>query len=199
MRMFDKKTVDAYKTIRPSPQLRQRIADLEASDALEKPKPQRVLLLQRSAWIAAACIVLVLALTLPALHTPAETMLYLQDQAVGVGDGVAAEQTNARLRTAALAPQEDALTIPLSMTAVSAAALSVSTGTLLCYDAQSGEALDPARAPKGELRLEWTVSIADPHKTARLYADAQEERLCYLLYYNTTENQWMICQDNEKE
>ena len=199
MKMFDKKTVDAYKMIQPSPQLAQRIADLEASGALEKQKPLKFPALYRCAGIAAACIVLVLALTLPAARTPARTALYAEGQAGTAGYGVPVLQPNAQIRAFALASQDDTLTIPLTLAAVSNTTLSVSAGTLLCCDAQSGEALDPAQTPEGEIQLYWTVPMPDTQAEARLYAEAQEETLCYLLYFDASENQWMICQENEKE
>ena len=197
--MFDQKTVDAYKTIQPSAQLQQRIADVDAAGNLQQMKPPKLQILYRGAGIAAACLALVLAAALFVHRAPAQLALYAEGQAVAAGHSAAVPQANAQLRAFTLAPQEETMTVCLTRAAASQLSLSVSEGSISCYDAQSGQALEAANLPKGEIQLYWTIDMPDTQGEFRLYAAAQEKTLCYVLYFDISENQWMIYQENEKE
>ncbi len=197
--MFEKKTVDAYKTIQPSPHLRERVVQLQADTAIEETKILRFRGFYRSVGVVAACCVLVLAFFLLNLHTSEQVVLYAGNQAVTIEHGVPAPQQDAQLRAYSLASQEDTLTVSLKLTTTSESNISVDNGVLSCYDAQSGEPLDMQQIPKGETQLYWTISMLDAQGQFHLYIVTKKEPLSYLLYFDTSANQWMICQENEKE
>lgn len=183
--MFDKKDIEAYRSIVVPSGLKQRI---ERDCA--KPRVIGGSRLARFALPMAACLVLLCTVFayLPGVNGPALSyngaMVTEQEMAVGTDLG----------RSVAM-PYADTETVSVILTVLArkGSFVSVSTGTLVLLDGETAFPANEEMEIKGEQEIFWELS-RDSIEPFELYLRTGDKTLTYVLSYDESADGYVICQ-----
>lgn len=185
--MFDKKTVDTYKSIKAPDTLRQRVALLEIEKKLsEQTRKKRLLPIAVSG--AAACFLAVMIIGLALRANSKDNALIYLGTVIG-SDPVAIRSEEAVASFGMSRVYQSG--IPLELSVKSESKVSVSDGMLFVYDSKSGELISVVThvTLSDDTDIRWDVSKI---KTSlpELYVETKNERTVYAL--KTEDDEYFI-------
>lgn len=185
--MFDKKDIEAYRSIVVPSGLKQRIE----RDCVKKPRVIGGSRLTRFALPMAACLVLLCTVFayLPGFDGDA-VLSYdgtrVTEQGIVVGNGHGRS-------TPVLYSEEEGVAVTLSVKARSDCSLSVSTGTLILLQSETVLSANEETEIRGECEILWELS-RDSAEPFELYLRTGDDVCTYVLEYDEALGGYVICQ-----
>lgn len=185
--MFDQKQIDAYCSVTAPADLRRQVLNMAAEKAERKPFFQTAGF--RSLSAVAACLVLMLAVTLPN-SVPAGPEFSLDGSPVTAEAMPLPQSTQVAALSARTAPL---VTVPLKLDLSEETTLSVDRGALTVVNPKTEDVLFIGSTGTVSKDCLLTWSISDETRTpCTLTAQTADEVCTIILAFNADENSWTI-------
>ncbi|MBQ3107815.1 MAG: hypothetical protein IJC68_04300 [Firmicutes bacterium] len=186
--MFDQKQIDAYRSIAAPAQQRRRIMNLAAE---KEPVPFFRTAGFRSLSAAAACLVLVVALTVlgPGHAAPEFSM----DGTPITAEAVILPQ-NSHIATLASAGDRNSLVIPLTLDGKEETLLSASAGVLTVTDPETADTLFTGEtgSVSQPVSISWELPADEAAAPRTLTAETADHVCTITVTFDAAENCWFI-------
>lgn len=185
--MFDKKDIEAYRSIVVPSGLKQRIE----RDCVKKPRVIGGSRLTRWALPMAACLVLLCTVFayLPSLGGGAVVSYEgtrVTEQGIAIGNGLGRS-------TPVLYSEEEGIAVTLTVKTKSSCLVSVSTGTLFLSEGETVLSANEETEIRGECEILWELS-RDSEEPFELYLRTGDDIFTYVLSYDEIAGGYVICQ-----
>jgi hypothetical protein len=196
--MFNKKSIDTYKSMKASANLRERVINiqpLKKSTKLTIPFGYRY----RGLYAYAACLVLLLTITFAVTQNNGNITVYVEGNEVGSTPIQVYPSTVVKPGVRGVPFGLPTVSVQMEINVDKSAEISVSDGMLIRSDDESqmdNQGMDELQI-SGDEKIIWDVGFPSIEDTPRMTIKLQGKVLIYLLEFNESAEIWTIKLDNK--
>lgn len=193
--MFDKKSIDLYKSIIAPDSLRARVLNLQVQSAA-KPGVYMFRQRRRIAFTLAASFLIIFLISFAGVNISRVSLFVCGQEA---GDSPVLVSAGRLVRQYTVEPKNELLSVPLELNTHQATSMTVSSGRLSVTDTTTGEELRSGTSLNFSKSQQMYWILGDVSKTdfAELIITVKNKKTIYILSRDDLTGIWTIKKNNE--